>query len=226
MPKTYENVDLLIGLIYLVYYILILFTQQNRGTYFFSSESLMDLTIIIPLFLPFDCTQPGLLFKAVSRLIRIYKVQWLMKSEQIGEEQKVKEQIKFISTDLIISVLISAALFMVLENFSYDKLAQPYDFFTAFYFMCVTLLTVGYGDFYPITPQGKMFMVCTIIFVIVYKLPIHLSELSRLVSLKSYHARLIYEPNNEVPHIVITGQVVLQALENFCQELFHPDHGT
>lgn len=91
MPKTYENVDLLIGLIYLVYYILILFTQQNRGTYFFSSESLMDLTIIIPLFLPFDCTQPGLLFKAVSRLIRIYKVQWLMKSEQIGEEQKVKE---------------------------------------------------------------------------------------------------------------------------------------
>ena len=106
-------------------------------------------------------------------------------------------------------MLISAALFMVLENFSYEGLDQPFDFFTAFYFMCVTLLTVGYGDFYPVTAQGKMFMVCTIIFVICFKLPIHLSELSRLVSLKSYHARLIYEPNNEIPHIVITGQVVL-----------------
>ena len=91
--------------------------------------------------------------------------------------------------------------------------------------MCVTLLTVGYGDFYPISTQGQMFMVGTIIFIIVYKLPMHFAELSRLFSLKSPHARKAYQPNNEVPHVVVTGQVVLSALKNFCEELFHPDHG-
>lgn len=69
-------------------------------------------------------------------------------------------------------------------------------------------------------------MVGTIIFIIVYKLPMHFAELSRLFSLKSPHARKAYQPNNEVPHVVVTGQVVLSALKNFCEELFHPDHGT
>ena len=54
MPQFYETIDLLIGFIYLIYYLLVLFTQQNRGTYFFSTESIHDLIIIIPLFLPFN----------------------------------------------------------------------------------------------------------------------------------------------------------------------------
>ena len=81
MPQTYETIDLLIGFIYLIYYLLVLFTQQNRGTYFFSSESIQDLIIIVPLFFPFNTSQVGLVLKAVSRLIRLDKVKWLLKSE-------------------------------------------------------------------------------------------------------------------------------------------------
>jgi hypothetical protein len=47
----------------------------------------------------------------------------------------------------------------------------------------------------------------------------------RLMSLKSYHARRIYTKNLEIEHLVITGDVVIQALQIFCAELFHEDHG-
>ena len=36
---------------------------------------------------------------------------------------------------------------------------------------------------------------------------------------------LTYKENLEVPHILISGYVIAQALRKFCEELFHEDHG-
>ena len=46
------------------------------------------------------------------------------------------------------------------------------------------------------------------------------------MGLKSVYARTPYISNHEIPHLIITGNVVIQALDNFCRELFHIDHGT
>lgn len=53
-----------------------------------------------------------------------------------------------------------------------------------------------------------MFTMVIIIYTIVYKIPMHMNELLRLMGLKSFYARTFYQSNNEVPHVVITGQVV------------------
>ena len=71
--------------------------------------------------------------------------------------------------------------------------------------MFVTLITVGYGDYFPKTDMGQMFTMVTIIYTIVYKIPMHMNELLRLMGLKSFYAREIYKSNNEIPHVVITG---------------------
>jgi hypothetical protein len=71
--------------------------------------------------------------------------------------------------------------------------------------MVITLITIGYGDFYPKSSQGEIFMGFTIIYILVIKLPIQSGELFRLYNLKSPYARKEYILNAEVSHIIITG---------------------
>jgi hypothetical protein len=44
------------------------------------------------------------------------------------------------------------------------------------------------------------------------------------MNMQSKYRRTTYK-SVEIRHIVVTGYVGLQALKNFCEELFHPDHG-
>jgi hypothetical protein len=70
-------------------------------------------------------------------------------------------------------------------------------------------MTVGYGDYYPRSSGGQMFIIFIILYIILYKLGNSIEELLRLMGLKSFYARTSYTSNNEVPHVVITGQVVI-----------------
>jgi len=114
---------------------------------------------------------------------------------------------------------------MIIENLQPNNLLIPYKFHVAFYYIAVTLTTVGYGDFYPYTDEGRMFIFVLLLYAIVIKIPRLMNDLLRLMSLKSVYERRVYNTNVEIPHVIITGQVTLQSLQNVCIELFHPDHG-
>lgn len=90
--------------------------------------------------------------------------------------------------------------------------------------MIVTLSTVGYGDISPKSIPGKFFVLFIVVITIVI-IPKQTSELLRLMNMQSKYRRTTYK-SVEVRHIVLTGYVGIQALKNFCDELFHEDHGT
>lgn len=103
---------------------------------------------------------------------------------------------------------------------------EPFTFHVTLYFTTVTLLTVGYGDYYPKTSQGRMFILCMIMYAIVIKIPMQMTELIRLLGMKSVYERNTIRPNSEIPFVIITGNVTLSGIENVTLELFHPDHGS
>lgn len=72
--------------------------------------------------------------------------------------------------------------------------------------------------------MGKIFVSVLIIYTVVVFIPMQTNELLKLMRLKSFFARYIYKTNPEIPHIVITGHILVKSLKTFCTELFNQDH--
>jgi len=65
--------------------------------------------------------------------------------------------------------------------------------------------------------------VVIIVFTIVI-VPAQSGELLRLMTLYSRYRRLSFK-SSDLHHIVVIGSITGQSMQNFCGELFHPDHG-
>ena len=100
---------------------------------------------------------------------------------------------------------------MTIENY---YMAEPRIYFMYFYFIVVTLATIRYGDITPVTDAGQMFNTSITIFIIIM-IPKQTNELLRLLAMQSFYLRAVYKKTQEIPHIVIVGEVRLLALKNF-----------
>lgn len=99
-------------------------------------------------------------------------------------------------------------------------------FYQSIYFVVVTMATVGYGDFYPVTDYGRLVVIIFIIMSLVV-IPTRLTELQRLLSMRSPYSMPYVKSHATDKHVVVCGHVNnSQKLERFFQEFFHEDHAT
>ena len=98
------------------------------------------------------------------------------------------------------------------------------EFYDAFYYVIVTIASVGYGDIKPSTIPSKAVVILLIIatFIIV---PLRLSELQKLLSLTSPYAKP-YIPQHNSNHVIVVFIHDKKKLERFLKEFFHPDRIT
>jgi hypothetical protein len=95
-------------------------------------------------------------------------------------------------------------------------------FFDCFYYIVVTMSTVGYGDIHPTTSYSR---VVVILFIITFAvvIPMQLNQLVRLLSAQSVF-RGRYNARSTDEHVVLCGHVNdRKKLEKFFKEFFHPD---
>ena len=128
------------------------------GKYVFSTAGLIDLVSFLPEYLPFFFPAGGVAFRMVRiiRIFRLFRINRYDALNVISEVLKARKQQLISSVFIIMMLMIASSLCM----YSLENEAQPEVFSNAFsgiWWAASTLLTVGYGDIYPITIWGKIF---------------------------------------------------------------------
>lgn len=129
--------------------------------YISSFTGVVDLLSFLPYYLPFFFPSGAVAFRMfrVVRIFRLFRINAYYDSLNV-----ITTVIKNKRQQLLSSVFILAVLMMAssLCMYSLEHEAQPDVFQNAFsgmWWSVSTLLTVGYGDIYPITPMGKFFSI-------------------------------------------------------------------
>ncbi len=127
--------------------------------YVLSFTGIVDLLSFLPYFLPVFFPSGAVAFRMlrIMRVFRLFRINAYYDSfKLITEVLSSKKQQLFSSVFTILILMLASSLCM----YSLEHEAQPAVFSNAFsgiWWAASTLLTVGYGDIYPITTLGKMF---------------------------------------------------------------------
>ena len=132
--------------------------KQARWAYILSFFGIIDFLTILPFYLPTSFTTGFVAF----RMIRVARLFQLFKANKYTNSFNVITQVLKEKRDQILSSVFMVLILMIASSlcmYSVENEAQPEVFQNAFsgiWWSVSTLLTVGYGDIYPITAAGKI----------------------------------------------------------------------
>ena len=133
--------------------------RQATKKYLLSFTGVIDLLSFLPHYLPIVFPTGAAVFRMfrVVRILRLFQINAYYNSiHVITAVISSKKQQLFSSVFIILVLMVASSLCM----YSLENEAQPEVFSNAFsgiWWAASTLLTVGYGDIYPITTLGKLF---------------------------------------------------------------------
>ncbi|MBR6326717.1 MAG: ion transporter [Lachnospiraceae bacterium] len=126
--------------------------------YLFSFNGIVDLLSFLPYYLPVFFPAGAVAFRMfrVMRIFRLFRLNAYYDSLNVITEVIVSKGRQLLSSIFVIlAMMLASSLCM----YSLEHQAQPEVFDNAFsgiWWAANTLLTVGYGDIYPVTPAGRV----------------------------------------------------------------------
>jgi voltage-gated potassium channel len=148
--------DTLICIIFLIDFFYNLLTTPKKSDYFIRQRGWLDLLGSIP---SLGITQYGGLLR-LARLSRFARITKLMRGE--NKKKLVKDvldnrgQYAAFITVLLALIVLTVASVLVLQFESVSPDAKILTGKDAFWYSMVTITTVGYGDYYPVTSGGRI----------------------------------------------------------------------
>ena len=133
--------------------------SRSLWNYVTSFSGIVDLLSFLPYYLPIFFPSGAVAFRMfrVVRIFRLFRINAYYDSLNVITEVIASKRQQLLSSVFIILILMLASSLCM---YSLEHEAQPEVFTNAFsgiWWSMSTLLTVGYGDIYPITAMGKLF---------------------------------------------------------------------
>ncbi len=151
--------DIIVG-IFILEYLARYWVAPVKRKYVFSLMGLIDLLVILPSILSFGDYK----FLRIFRVFRIFRFARFFTHHEFffGEVKQTHLYASRIIFTLFALIFVSSGMI-----YSIEKEVNPENFssmFDAFYFSIVTLTTVGFGDIVPLSFQGKLVTLFSILF--------------------------------------------------------------
>ena len=233
-------IDFFVCTCFLIEHIINLLMSHHLISYIFSIESLINFIIEIPPFFSLLCSNFYLdvyyRFINVTRVFRLIKGYRIIELLQKGEKS-VTFQIFNIIAILVEMVFIWAGIIQmfdlgIVENdlkITFEVLNRRLlllrtQFHHYVYFIVVSLTTVGYGEFIPLSILGR-FMIIFLVIVILMVVPEQTSELINLSNSQSIYERNKYLSSPDISFVILLGDIDLESLASFRKEYFDKAQG-
>jgi voltage-gated potassium channel len=212
----FDVVDQITCSIYALEFLLRFYVAPQRIDFILSYSSFLDIAVIFTFF-AFEWTKSDVswYFISISRLVRIARLIDFVLQLIKTKISLINRQIFTIVATIVLLTFVSSGIIQLFENLSFHD---------ALYFSVVTISTIGYGDIVPKTAGGKTVVIGLIIVTFII-IPKQIGDLITLINMRSVYSRAIYKKNEDIDHLVVTGNIEIEGATTFCSEVFHPDHG-
>lgn len=231
-PDLLYAMDIMCSATIAAAYALGMLLAPRKLVYVLSPIALVDLVTVVPTLTLWATGKEfvGFPFLRFLRLMRMATA--LSRVRLVDEDDKIAMKTITILLTLAAVVYCGACFVMVVEEVGDPPVVttsgewgsnQRFTMHEALYFMVVTLTTVGYGDYTPITFFGRLVNVLMIAAAAVF-LPMQANQLTELYKtvgtprMKRYTGR-------RGRHVVVIGELSSTSCVEFLHEFFHPEHG-
>ncbi|KAJ3427850.1 potassium large conductance calcium-activated channel subfamily m alpha member 1a [Anaeramoeba flamelloides] len=210
--------QLIASIFFFLEYLLKFMVANKKLNYYISLYAIIDFATFMPSILTYIYFQEDYTDELASiRICMIFRTLKLFHL-LIYINNKLYKQVLQIFFTILNIILICSVFFRYVENtYGYEiseNWVTPND---AIWYMVVTTTSVGYGDEWAYSTQGKYLMIIVILGTIVI-IPIELGKLSGLLSTSLMLSS--YTSTKESRHIILCGNIGYSTVLTFCDSFY------
>lgn len=214
-PQHLVVLEIMVVIIFIIEYLARIRVAEKPWHYVFSFYGLIDLISIVPTFLPIR----GMGFLRGLKVLRILRFLRYLEDERFFFGRISRLQLQGFKTIFIILTILFVSAGLILYSESGAPRGSIKGFGEAFYFCVVTMATVGFGDFVPVTTAGRWFTVVMILMGLIIvpwqagKLVKELLRSERLRKQVTCPQCGLTEHERDASHCKACGAVIFQEYE-------------